>query len=125
MTETTDSPCLIRVSTAAADKIAELIAEEKKPHLHLRIFVHGGGCSGLQYGLTFDEFQEADTLIAATCSDGQSSVKVLIDSMSSHYLKAAEIDYVKNLQAEQFVIRNPNAKTTCGCGSSFSVDEEA
>lgn len=115
----------ISFTTSAADKVAALIAEEENPNLNLRVFVTGGGCSGFQYGFTFDEsIQEDDTVIEQTCSDGQSSVKLLIDSMSFQYLSAAEIDYVENIQGAQFVIRNPNAKTTCGCGSSFSMGDE-
>lgn len=109
----------------AADKVASLIAEEENPKLNLRVFVTGGGCSGFQYGFTFDEsIQEDDTVIEQACSDGESLVKLLVDSMSYQYLSEAEIDYVENIQGAQFVIRNPNAKTTCGCGSSFSVGED-
>ncbi|CEK10820.1 iron-sulfur cluster insertion protein ErpA [Legionella hackeliae] len=112
-------------SVSAADKVASLIAEEENPNLNLRVFVTGGGCSGFQYGFTFDEnIQEDDTVIEQTCSNGESSVKLLVDSMSYQYLNSAEIDYVQNIQGEQFVIRNPNAKTTCGCGSSFSMDDD-
>jgi iron-sulfur cluster insertion protein len=114
----------IYFSISAADKVASLLAEEKNPKLNLRVFITGGGCSGFQYGFTLDEKQEDDRVIEQNCSDGQSSVKLLIDSMSFQYLKNAEIDYVENIQGAQFVIRNPNAKTTCGCGSSFSMGEE-
>lgn len=115
----------IYFSVSAADKVASLIAEEENPSLNLRVFVTGGGCSGFQYGFTFDEkIQDDDTIIEQTCSDGQSSVKLLVDSMSYQYLNDAEIDYVENIQGAQFVIRNPNAKTTCGCGSSFSMGDE-
>ncbi|KTD09468.1 iron-sulfur cluster insertion protein ErpA [Legionella jamestowniensis] len=115
----------ILFSVNAADKVASLIAEEENPNLNLRVCVTGGGCSGFQYGFTFDEtIQEDDTVIEQICSDGKSSVKLLVDSISYQYLYAAEIDYVQNIQGEQFVIRNPNAKTTCGCGSSFSIDDE-
>ncbi len=115
----------IYFSVSAADKVASLIAEEEKPDLNLRVFVTGGGCSGFQYGFTFDEkIQDDDTVIEQTCSNGQSSVKLLIDSMSYQYLNEAEIDYVENIQGAQFVIRNPNAKTTCGCGSSFSMGDD-
>jgi iron-sulfur cluster insertion protein len=100
----------------AADKVAELIAEEGNPHLKLRVFVQGGGCSGFQYGFTFDEIMnEDDTLV------NKSGVSLLIDAMSYQYLLGAEIDYKEDLQGAQFVIKNPNATTTCGCGSSFSV----
>jgi iron-sulfur cluster insertion protein len=114
----------LHFSVGAADKVAALIAEEKNPNLNLRVSIRGGGCSGFEYNLTLDAIiQEDDNVIEQNCSDGKTSVKLLIDSMSSCYLTEAEIDYVENLQSAQFVIRNPNAKTTCGCGSSFSVDE--
>jgi len=109
----------------AADKVASLIAEENNPKLNLRIYITGGGCSGFQYGFTFDEaIQPDDSIIEQTCSNGQTAVKLLVDSMSVQYLHEAEIDYVQGIQGEQFVIRNPNAKTTCGCGSSFSMDDD-
>lgn len=115
----------IYFSVNAADKVASLIAEEENPNLNLRVFVTGGGCSGFQYGFTFDEkIGEDDTVIEQTCSNGETFVKLLVDSMSYQYLSDAEIDYVENIQGAQFVIRNPNAKTTCGCGSSFSMDDE-
>ncbi|ARB91377.1 iron-sulfur cluster insertion protein ErpA [Legionella longbeachae] len=115
----------IRFSVSAADKVAELIKEENNFNLNLRISITGGGCSGFQYGFSFDEeINEDDTVIVQQCSDGVSSVKLLIDSMSYQYLHDAEIDYTQGIQGEQFVIRNPNAKTTCGCGSSFSIDDE-
>lgn len=115
----------IHFSVSAADKVASLIAEEENPKLNLRVYITGGGCSGFQYGFTFDEkIQEDDTVVEQQCSNGQLSVKLLVDSMSFQYLSDAEIDYVQGIQGEQFVIRNPNAKTTCGCGSSFSMDDE-
>lgn len=115
----------IKFSISAADKVASLIKEEENPNLKLRVYITGGGCSGFQYGFTFDEtLAEDDTVIETQCSDGQSSVQLLIDSMSYQYLQDAEIDYIQGIQGEQFVIRNPNAKTTCGCGSSFSIDED-
>jgi iron-sulfur cluster insertion protein len=101
---------------AAATKVAELIREESNPNLKLRVFVQGGGCSGFQYGFTFDEnIEEGDTQV----SNG--GVTLLIDPMSVQYLAGAEIDYREDLEGAQFVIRNPNATTTCGCGSSFSA----
>ena len=101
---------------AAARKVSELIAGEGNPKLMLRVFVQGGGCSGLQYGFEFDEqIQDGDT-----CIENQ-GVKLLIDPMSFQYLGGAEIDFRDNLDGAQFVIRNPSAQTTCGCGSSFSV----
>jgi iron-sulfur cluster insertion protein len=100
----------------AATKVSELIAEEGNPDLMLRVYVQGGGCSGFQYGFTFDEsVNEDDTEIQ---KDG---VKVLIDAMSIQYLAGAEIDYKEDISGSQFVIRNPNATTTCGCGSSFTA----
>lgn len=115
----------IHFTVSAADKVASLIEEENNPNLKLRVYVTGGGCSGFQYGFTFDEtIQDDDTVIEQKCSEQKDSVKLLIDSMSIQYLNNAEIDYVQNIQGEQFVIRNPNAKTTCGCGSSFSIDDE-
>ena len=101
---------------AAATKVAELIREEANPNLKLRVFVQGGGCSGFQYGFTFDEaIEEGDTQVT------NSGVTLLIDPMSIQYLAGAEIDYREDLEGAQFVIRNPNAQTTCGCGSSFSA----
>lgn len=100
----------------AATKVAELIAEEGNPNLKLRVFVQGGGCSGFQYGFTFEEEINADD---ATME--KNGVTLLIDPMSYQYLVGAEIDYKEDLEGSQFVIKNPNAVTTCGCGSSFSV----
>lgn len=112
-------------SVSAADKVASLIAEEDNSNLNLRVYITGGGCSGFQYGFTFDEqVQDDDMVITQLCSNGKDSVQLLIDAMSYQYLQDAEIDYVQGIQGEQFVIRNPNAKTTCGCGSSFSIDDE-
>ena len=103
-------------TSAAAGKVAELIEEEGNPELMLRIYIQGGGCSGFQYGFTFDEnVNEGDTEVE---TDG---VKLLIDPMSLQYLTGAEVDYSEGLQGAQFVIRNPNATTTCGCGQSFTV----
>jgi iron-sulfur cluster insertion protein len=106
----------IRFTDSAAAKVNELILEEKNPDLKLRVYVTGGGCSGFQYGFTFDEeVNEDDTQIL------KNGVVVLVDAMSVQYLTGAEIDYTDGLSGSQFVIRNPNASTTCGCGSSFSV----
>ncbi|MGI9213832.1 MAG: iron-sulfur cluster insertion protein ErpA [Methylococcaceae bacterium] len=100
----------------AANKVCELITEEGNTDLKLRVYITGGGCSGFQYGFTFDEsMNEDDTLIE------KNGVSVLIDPMSIQYLSGAEIDYKDDLTGSQFVIRNPNATTTCGCGSSFNV----
>ena len=115
----------IYFSVNAADKVAELIKEEDNTNLNLRVSITGGGCSGFQYGFSFDEqINDDDTIVEQHCSNGQDSVKLLIDSMSYQYLHDAEIDYIQGIQGEQFVIRNPNAKTTCGCGSSFSMDDD-
>ena len=115
---------MITFTKNAADKVAELIAEEQNPNLCLRIYVTGGGCSGFQYGFSFDDtILEDDTVIEQSCSDETKKVKLLIDSMSIQYLNGAEVDFSTGLQ-EEFIIRNPNAKTTCGCGSSFTVDDE-
>jgi len=101
---------------AAAAKVKELIDEEGNAELKLRVFVTGGGCSGFQYGFTFDEaVGDGDVVI------DRDGVKLLIDPMSVQYLTGAEIDYSEGLEGSQFVIRNPNAVTTCGCGSSFTV----
>jgi iron-sulfur cluster insertion protein len=103
-------------SEAAANKVKELIDEEGNPALKLRVFVQGGGCSGFQYGFTFDEVvNEDDTAME------KNGVQLLIDAMSFQYLMGAEIDYKDDLEGAQFVIKNPNATSTCGCGSSFSV----
>ncbi|MDE2196213.1 MAG: iron-sulfur cluster insertion protein ErpA [Gammaproteobacteria bacterium] len=101
---------------AAARKVRQLIEEEANPALKLRVFVSGGGCSGFQYGFTFDEkVEEGDTRVE------NEGVTLLVDPMSYQYLMGAEIDYTESLEGAQFIIRNPNAATTCGCGSSFSV----
>ena len=101
---------------SAARKVKELIEEEGTPDLKLRVFVTGGGCSGFQYGFTFDEaVNEDDTSLQ------KGGVTLLIDPMSLQYLTGAEIDYQENVEGAQFVIKNPNATTTCGCGSSFSA----
>jgi len=101
---------------AAARKVGELIREEGNPNLMLRVFVSGGGCSGFQYGFTFDEsVEEGDARFS------NQGVTLLVDPLSFQYLVGAEIDYREDLEGAQFVIRNPNAKTTCGCGSSFSA----
>lgn len=106
----------LEFTSAAAAKVSELMKEEGNDDLMLRVYIQGGGCSGFQYGFTFDEqVQDGDTEVVR---DG---VKLLIDPMSMQYLMGAEIDYTEGLEGAQFVIRNPNASTTCGCGSSFSV----
>ena len=109
-------PIPLVFTDSAAGKVKQLIEEEKNDNLKLRVFVSGGGCSGFQYGFTFDEeVQDGDTAVE------NSGVTLLIDPMSYQYLVGAEIDYSEGLEGAQFVIRNPNAKTTCGCGSSFST----
>ncbi|PJD94335.1 MAG: iron-sulfur cluster insertion protein ErpA [Legionella sp.] len=115
----------LRFSVSAADKVAELIKEENNPSLNLRVSITGGGCSGFQYSFSFDEeINDDDTIVEQQCSNQVDSVKLLVDSMSYQYLHDAEIDYIQGIQGEQFIIRNPNAKTTCGCGSSFSMDDD-
>lgn len=111
-----EPPAPIIFTDSAAGKVKELVEEEGNPDLKLRVFVQGGGCSGFQYGFTFDEVvNEDDTQMA------KNGVTLLIDAMSLQYLVGAEIDYKDDLQGAQFVIKNPNATTTCGCGSSFSA----
>jgi len=107
---------LLIFTDAAASKVKNLIKEEQNDALKLRVFVSGGGCSGFQYGFTFDEnIQEGDTKVE------KNGVTLLVDPMSFQYLTGAEIDYKEDLEGSQFVIKNPNATTTCGCGSSFST----
>lgn len=107
---------LLIFTRAAARKVKQLIEEEGNQALKLRVFVSGGGCSGFQYGFTFDEnVEEGDTQIS------NEGVMLLVDPMSYQYLAGAEIDYSEGLEGAQFVIRNPNATSTCGCGSSFSA----
>jgi len=103
-------------TTDAASKVAELIEEEDNADLKLRVYVQGGGCSGFQYGFTFDEEQQEDD--TAVDKDG---VRLLVDPMSFQYLIGAKIDYKDDLDGARFIINNPNASTTCGCGSSFSA----
>ena len=111
-----DIPDPLIFTDEAAAKVKSLIEEEGNDALMLRVFISGGGCSGFQYGFTFDEsITEGDTVVE------KGDVKLLIDPMSFQYLVGGEIDYTEGLEGAQFVIRNPNATTTCGCGSSFSV----
>ncbi len=108
---------------SAAAKAWELMLEEGNENLKLRVYVTGGGCSGFQYGFTFDEtVNDDDTIVARRLTDYDPEVKLLVDAMSFQYLVGAEIDYKEDIEGAQFIIRNPNAKTTCGCGSSFSAD---
>jgi iron-sulfur cluster insertion protein len=111
-----EMPAPLLFSDSAASKVRQLIDEEGNPELKLRVFVQGGGCSGFQYGFTFDEVVNEDDT-----SMQKNGVTLLIDAMSYQYLLGAEIDYKEDLEGAQFVIKNPNATTTCGCGSSFSV----
>jgi iron-sulfur cluster insertion protein len=111
-----DVPMPFVFTDSAAGKVKELIEEEGNPDLKLRVFVTGGGCAGFQYGFTFDEETgEDDTLME------KNGVTLLVDPMSYQYLVGAEIDYTEGLEGAQFVIKNPNATSTCGCGSSFAV----
>ncbi len=101
---------------AAARKVRELVLEEQNPSLNLRVYISGGGCSGFQYGFTFDEeVEDGDVTVE------REGVRLVVDPMSLQYLMGAEVDYSESLRGAQFVIRNPNAKTTCGCGSSFAI----
>ena len=111
-----EMPIPLLFTDNAANKVKELIAEEGNPELKLRVFVTGGGCSGFQYGFTFDEVSSEDDTVMQ-----KNGVTLLIDPMSFQYLVGAEIDYTEGLQGSQFVIKNPNATSTCGCGSSFSA----
>jgi iron-sulfur cluster assembly protein len=104
---------VITMTTAASDKVHELLAQENDPSLALRIFVAGGGCSGLQYGMTLDEEQEGDTVIP------QGDFRVLVDEMSVGYIMGSEVDYVDSLMGAGFTVNNPNAVSSCGCGHSF------
>jgi iron-sulfur cluster insertion protein len=107
---------MLTITESAKTKILDLFAEEGNPDLCLRTFVQGGGCSGMSYGFTFDEIKNDDDFEIPL---GQYAI--LVDSMSMQYLQGASVDYKEDLQGSQFVINNPNAETTCGCGSSFSV----
>jgi iron-sulfur cluster insertion protein len=109
-------PQILQVTDSAAAKVRSLVEEEDNPDLKLRVYVTGGGCSGFQYGFTFDEALADDDSIVE--KDG---IKVVVDAMSYPYLVGARVDYEENLQGSKFVIQNPNASSTCGCGSSFSV----
>ncbi|MDE2129762.1 iron-sulfur cluster insertion protein ErpA [mine drainage metagenome] len=113
---TAEMPGPLLFTDSAAAKVKELIDEEGNAELKLRVFVQGGGCSGFQYGFTFDEAVNEDDMQMV-----KNGVTLLIDAMSLQYLAGAEIDYKEGLEGAQFVIKNPNATTTCGCGSSFST----
>jgi len=116
MNAVTDMPAPLVFTDSAANKVRELIEEEGNPGLKLRVFVSGGGCSGFQYGFTFDEASNDDDTAME-----KNGVTLLIDAMSYQYLVGAEIDYQESAEGAQFVIKNPNATSTCGCGSSFSA----
>ncbi len=114
-TTTAEPEAALIFTDAAARKVGDLISAEANPKLMLRVYVQGGGCSGLQYGFEFDEnLQDGDICVE------NHGVRLLVDPMSVQYLMGAEIDYREGLDGAQFVIRNPNATTTCGCGSSFT-----
>ena len=115
MEDVLEQPQLVKMAPGAIAKIKELMAEENNPNLKLRMFVSGGGCSGMQYGFTFEEQEQEDDFVLEF-----EGIHVLVDSMSSQYLHGAEVDYTESLQGSQFSIKNPNAQTTCGCGSSFN-----
>lgn len=106
---------MIEITANATVKIADILAEENNPKAKIRVFVQGGGCSGMQYGFTIDTDQNEDDFEIPS-----GSISVLVDSISAQYLQNASIDYVEDLHGSQFKINNPNAETTCGCGSSFS-----
>jgi iron-sulfur cluster insertion protein len=106
---------MITITDSAKTKILDLLAEENNPNLYLRTFVQGGGCSGMSYGFTFDEVMNEDDFEVPL-----EQSKILIDAMSIQYLRGATVDYKEDLQGSQFVITNPNAQSTCGCGSSFN-----
>ena len=106
----------MKLESGAVGKLHELISEENNPNLMLRVFVQGGGCSGMSYGFTFEEVQNEDDFDFA-----YEEVKVVVDSMSMQYLQGSTIDYKEDLMGSSFVINNPQAQTTCGCGSSFSI----
>lgn len=110
---------MINITESTFEKLKELIEEEGNPNLKLRVFVQGGGCSGMNYGFTFDEEQNEDDFIIS-----EEPIRVLVDSMSMQYLNGSTIDYSEDLMGAGFKIDNPNAETTCGCGSSFSVAED-
>ena len=116
MNAVAEMPAPLVFTDNAATKVRQLIDEEGNPQLKLRVFVTGGGCSGFQYGFTFDEEQAEDDTVMQ-----KNGVTLLIDPMSYQYLVGAEIDFQEGLEGAQFVIKNPNATTTCGCGSSFSA----
>lgn len=120
MAETIETQqALISITPAAADKVRELLDAEGDPTLGLRIFVAGGGCSGMQYGMTLDEAQDGDVTLE------MQGIKVLVDEMSASYITGSEVDYVDSLMGAGFTVNNPNAVSTCGCGHSFKTANDA
>lgn len=113
--QTTVETSIVSMTPAAADKVRELLTQENDPSLALRIFVAGGGCSGLQYGMTLDEEQDGDTVIS------QADFRILVDEMSIGYISGSEVDYVDSLMGAGFTVNNPNAVSSCGCGHSFKT----
>ena len=113
--QTTVETSIVSMTPAAADKVRELLTQENDPSLALRIFVAGGGCSGLQYGMTLDEEQDGDTVIS------QGDFRILVDEMSIGYITGSEVDYVDSLMGAGFTVNNPNAVSSCGCGHSFKT----
>ncbi len=111
-----DTPQSVQLSTSAARRVSQLKHEREEPDLFLRVFVQGGGCSGFQYGFQFESERDDEDLVVES-----GDVTVVVDPLSYQYLVGAEIDYLDDLQGSRFVVRNPNAATTCGCGSSFSI----
>ncbi|HDX8360510.1 TPA: iron-sulfur cluster insertion protein ErpA [Aeromonas hydrophila] len=116
MSAVAEAPLPIQMTDAAANKVKTLITEEENPELKLRVYITGGGCSGFQYGFTFDEkINEGDTVVE------KNGVTMVIDPMSLQYLVGGSVDYTEGLEGSRFTVTNPNATTTCGCGSSFSI----
>ena len=116
MSAVAEAPLPIQMTDAAANKVKTLITEEDNPELKLRVYITGGGCSGFQYGFTFDEkINDGDTVVE------KSGVTMVIDPMSLQYLVGGSVDYTEGLEGSRFTVTNPNATTTCGCGSSFSI----
>lgn len=107
---------VIEITTSAISKVKELVADEDKDNLHLRVYIVGGGCAGFQYGFAFTEKAEPDDTVVS-----RQGVKIAVDPMSLQYLSGSTVDYVNDLKGAHFVVHNPNANTTCGCGSSFSI----
>jgi len=128
LSDVTDITNEVVFTQTAANKVGDLICEEGNLKLNLRLYITGGGCSGFQYGFAFDENINADDLVITqkynNSPDKLETVRLLIDPLSLQYLEHSEVDYKEDIQGSQFIIRNPNAKTTCGCGSSFSIGDD-